>query len=161
MGLIDDDRLFDAEPRTRDIARSLYSGIRNLPLVSPHGHTEPRWYAEKERVPTWNYAAVHAYGKVRGLHEPADKRAAVAGLVACHDPQWLPEYERLSETYMSGMLNGIVAFEVEVTRLDTRWKLSQNRGRQEMELIAAELEKSADSAERATAALTRKHLVTQ
>lgn len=124
-----------------------------------HAYVSPRWYAEKERVPTWNYAAVHAYGKVRGLHEPADKRAAVAGLVACHDPQWLPEYERLSETYMSGMLNGIVAFEVEVTRLDTRWKLSQNRGRQEMELIAAELEKSADSAERATAALTRRHLV--
>jgi glucuronate isomerase len=51
MGLIDDDRLFDAEPRTRDIARSLYSGIRNLPLVSPHGHTEPRWYAENEPFP--------------------------------------------------------------------------------------------------------------
>jgi len=46
-----------------------------------------------------------------------------------------------------------------VTRIETRWKLSQNRGRREMELIAAELEKSPDSSVRALAALTRKHFV--
>jgi len=44
-----------------------------------------------------------------------------------------------------------------VTRIETRWKLSQNRSRREQELIAAELEKSPDPAERALAALTRKH----
>ena len=49
--LLDDDRLFDAEPRARAIARELYAGIRDLPLVSPHGHTDPRWYAENERFP--------------------------------------------------------------------------------------------------------------
>jgi transcriptional regulator len=56
------------------------------------------------------------------------------------------------------MLDGIVAFEITVTRLETRWKLSQNRGRREQELIAAELEKSPDSLARATAVLTRRHL---
>ena len=35
------DRLFPAEPRTRDIARGLYGGVRDLPIVSPHGHTDP------------------------------------------------------------------------------------------------------------------------
>jgi len=48
---LDEDRLFDAEPRARAIARSLYAGIRDLPLVSPHGHTEPRWYAKNEKFP--------------------------------------------------------------------------------------------------------------
>lgn len=48
MPLLDEDRLFDAEPRAREIARALYAGVKNLPLVSPHGHTEPRWYAENE-----------------------------------------------------------------------------------------------------------------
>jgi transcriptional regulator len=57
------------------------------------------------------------------------------------------------------MLEGIVNFEVAVTRVETRWKLSQNRSRREQELIAAQLEKSSDSSERALAALTRKHLV--
>jgi glucuronate isomerase len=49
--LLDDDRLFDAEPRARGIARALYAGIKDLPLLSPHGHTEPRWYAENLPFP--------------------------------------------------------------------------------------------------------------
>jgi transcriptional regulator len=56
------------------------------------------------------------------------------------------------------MLEGIVNFEITVTRIDTRWKLSQNRSGREMELIAAQLEKSPDSVEKALAALTRRHL---
>ena len=76
----------------------------------PHAYVSPRWYAEKERVPTWNYAAVHAFGKVRAFHEPEAKRAAVAKLVAHHDPQWLPDYAKLSDGYMGGMLEAIVAF---------------------------------------------------
>ena len=42
------DRLFPAEPRTRDIARALYASVRDLPIVSPHGHTDPRWFAYDE-----------------------------------------------------------------------------------------------------------------
>ncbi|MEO8202683.1 MAG: FMN-binding negative transcriptional regulator [Betaproteobacteria bacterium] len=124
-----------------------------------HAYVSPRWYAEKERVPTWNYAAVHAYGKVRAFHDAAAKRAAVARLVAHHDPLWQPEFEKLSPAYMEGMLAGIVAFEIPVERIETRWKLSQNRGRQEMELITAELEKSAYSWERDLVPLMQKHLV--
>lgn len=125
----------------------------------PHAYVSPRWYAEKERVPTWNYAAVHAYGKVRAFHEPEAKRAAVAKLVAHHDPQWLPDYEKLSPGYMAGMLEAIVAFEIPVDRLETRWKLSQNRGRQEMELITAELEKSPYGWERDLVPVMKQHLV--
>jgi glucuronate isomerase len=51
MGFIDEDRLFDAEPKARGIARELYAGIKDLPLISPHGHTDPRWYAENEPFP--------------------------------------------------------------------------------------------------------------
>ncbi|MNC96833.1 hypothetical protein D3C83_143050 [compost metagenome] len=59
------------------------------------------------------------------------------------------------------MLEGIVTFDVAVTRLETRWKLSQNRGRREQELIAAELERAGDTSVRALAALTRKHYVAE
>jgi glucuronate isomerase len=44
--ILDDDRLFPADPNTRSVARRLYSGVRDLPLISPHGHTDPRWFAE-------------------------------------------------------------------------------------------------------------------
>jgi glucuronate isomerase len=49
--LIHPDRLFPAEPAARDVARRLYAGIRDLPIISPHGHTDPRWYAEDEPFP--------------------------------------------------------------------------------------------------------------
>ena len=49
--LIDEDRLFDAEPTARAVARSLYNDIKDLPLISPHGHTDPRWYAENQPFP--------------------------------------------------------------------------------------------------------------
>jgi glucuronate isomerase len=45
------DRLFPAEPRTRDIARSLYEGVKALPIISPHGHTDPAWFALNEPFP--------------------------------------------------------------------------------------------------------------
>ena len=45
------DRLFPADTATRGIARELYAGIANLPIISPHGHTEPRWYAEDAPFP--------------------------------------------------------------------------------------------------------------
>lgn len=125
----------------------------------PHAYVSPRWYADQERVPTWNYAAAHAYGKVKLNPDRAAKHAAQRELVGAMDPEWLPKFDALRPEYVEQMLEGIVTFDVEVTRLETRWKLSQNRGRREMELIAAQLEKSGDSGERALAALTRGHLV--
>jgi glucuronate isomerase len=45
------DRLFPAEAAVREIARSLYAGVRDLPIISPHGHTDPSWFALDERFP--------------------------------------------------------------------------------------------------------------
>ena len=125
----------------------------------PHGYISPRWYEDEERVPTWNYAAVHAYGVAGIVSDRKAKWESQRRLVESLDPQWLPKFDTLREEYVDMMLDGIVNFSIPVARLETRWKLSQNRGRREMELIAAALEKSADSAERALAALTRRHCV--
>ena len=51
MPLTDPDRLFPVEPRLRDLARALYDSVKNLPIVSPHGHCDPRWFAEDARFP--------------------------------------------------------------------------------------------------------------
>ena len=51
MPLLDPDRLFPNDPATRATARRLYEGIADLPIVSPHGHTDPRWFAENEPFP--------------------------------------------------------------------------------------------------------------
>jgi glucuronate isomerase len=49
--LIHKDRLFPADPATRDVARRLYEHVERLPIVSPHGHTDPRWYAQNDAFP--------------------------------------------------------------------------------------------------------------
>ena len=127
-------------------------------FAGPHAYVSPRWYEAKERVPTWNYAAVHAYGQVRVKTDAAAKHASQRRLVGELDPEWLPKFDALRPEYVAQMLEGIVTFDIAVTRLETRWKLSQNRGRREMELIAAELDKSDDPSVRSLAALTRRHL---
>ena len=128
-------------------------------FAGPHAYVSPRWYEEEQRVPTWNYAAVHAYGVPAVVSEKSRKYESQRRLVAEMDPQWLPKFDSLSNDYVDRMLEGIVNFEIPVARLETRWKLSQNRGRREMELIAGQLARSDDSVERSLAALTRKHLI--
>ena len=125
----------------------------------PHAYVSPRLYEDAERVPTWNYAAVHAYGIPGIIFDMKEKSASQRRLIESLDPQWLPKFDTLRQEYVDQMLDGIVNFSIPVARIETRWKLSQNRGRREMELIAAALEKSTDSGERALAALTRKHYV--
>ncbi|MGP1355818.1 glucuronate isomerase, partial [Roseicyclus sp.] len=51
MALSDPDRLFPPEPRLRGIARALYDSVADLPILSPHGHCDPRWFAENARFP--------------------------------------------------------------------------------------------------------------
>ncbi len=128
-------------------------------FTGPHAYISPRWYEEKERVPTWNYTAVHAYGAVEVIADRKAKYDSQRRLIAAMDPQWLPKFDALSPKYVDMMLDGIVNFEIPVSRLEARWKLSQNRGRREMELIAAQLAASGDSVERSLADLTRKHLI--
>jgi transcriptional regulator len=128
-------------------------------FAGPHAYVSPRWYEEKERVPTWNYAAVHAYGILGINSDRESKYKSQRQLITSLDPEWLPKFDALSEEYVSRMLDGIVNFSILVSRIETRWKLSQNRGRREMELIAAELGKSRDTAERQLAELMRKHFV--
>lgn len=140
-----------ANPQWRD-----FSGQQVLVVFSgPHAYVSPRWYEETERVPTWNYAAVHAYGVPIVVSELTAKRESQRRLVASLDPQWLPKFDALDAGYVERMLGAIVVFEIPVARLETRWKLSQNRGRREMELIAEALEKGGETA---LAALTRKHM---
>jgi len=125
-------------------------------FTGPHGYISPRWYEEKERVPTWDYTAVHAYGVPQKLDDPKAKHASQRRLVEMMDPQWLPAFDALRDKYVQMMLEGIVNFRIPVSRIETRWKLSQNRGRREMELIIEALEKQGDSA---LAAVMRKHVV--
>jgi len=104
-----------------------FDGTRQALAIfsGPHAYVSPTWYATTPAVPTWNYAAVHAYGRPRVLEGLEATRDAVARLVDVHDPSW-----RLADQpaeFIAGMLRGIVAFEMPIERLEGKLKLSQNR----------------------------------
>jgi len=120
----------------------------------PHAYVSPTWYVTHPSVPTWNYAVVHAHGKAR-LTDEAELHEIVNELSAKYEAGNAPPW-KLSEqpaAYVSSMLGMIVGFEIEVERLESKFKLSQNR-RVEIERVAGRLD-AAGEAE--LAGLMREH----
>ena len=143
-----------ANPQWRDFA----PGAEVMVIFfEPHAYVSPRHYERAETVPTWNYAAVHAYGVPRLVEDRDEKHAQQAKLVALHDPEYLARFPGLPRDYIDRMLDAIVSFAIDVTRLDARFKLSQEKLPIERERIIATLEGSADSWAQETARLMREH----
>jgi len=124
-------------------------------FTEPHAYISPTNYEKAENVPTWNYIAVHVYGKARILDGIEQKAELLRHTINSFESAYLQQWEGLPEQYRLKMMNGIVAFEIEVTDLQAKKKLSQNRSEKEIENIIHSLEKSADANERKIAAQMR------
>lgn len=114
----------------------------------PHAYISPKHYQKWENVPTWNYMAVHAYGQAEIVTFEDDVyrlQAIVEELIALHEPNYQLRWDDLSDRYRDGMLRGVVGFELTVTHLEGKAKLSQNKHLSEQESIADELVKMKDS----------------
>ncbi len=121
----------------------------------PHAYISPKNYTSREVVPTWNYGTVHAYGKARILTEPDELSGVLRELIPMFDPSYAEQWSSLSESYRERMLSHIVGFEIGVTKLEAKFKLSQNRSRDEQENVIASLEATSDTAISGTARLMR------
>ncbi len=117
----------------------------------PHALVQSQWYESAPNVPTWNYAAVHAYGPVRLTEDAGTTRGIAYRLVAQHTPDMPP----IPEEYERKLLAAVVTFELRVTRLEGKYKLSQNKSETDRANVRRELAASVDEAERRTAALMR------
>lgn len=95
----------------------------------PHAYISPNWYQVRPAVPTWNYAAVHAYGTPRIVEEPAAVRALLERLARTYEQGNAKPWTLADEpdTFIAGMQRGIVAFEIPISRIEGKLKLSQNR----------------------------------
>jgi transcriptional regulator len=116
----------------------------------PHAYISPSHYEKWESVPTWNYIAVHAYGAVQLVQEEAGLLATLTGLIAATDPAYQAQWDSLPDKFRSGMLNGIVAFQITITRLEGKFKLSQNRPIDDQQRVATALANVTDTAIAAT-----------
>ncbi len=121
----------------------------------PHALVQSQWYESAPDVPTWNYAAVHADGPVRLTEDTATTRGIAYRLVAQHTPDMPP----IPEEYERRLLAAVVTFELRVTRLEGKYKLSQNKSEEDRANVRRELAASADLSERQTAALMGEAIV--
>ncbi len=101
------------------------------------GYITPNWYASKAQtgkvVPTWNYAVVHAYGRVEAMDDAEWLRRHVSELTAQQEKDESKPWAVTDapETFVDAMLRGIVGFRFAITRLEGKWKMSQNREAQD------------------------------
>ncbi len=108
----------------------------------PHAYISPSLYENKVSVPTWNYIAVHAYGVPRLLPGREERIELLEESFEVFESSFRRQWDTLPAEYRDELLDGIVAFEIELSRLEGKFKLSQNRTEGDRERIVQNLSKS-------------------
>lgn len=126
-------------------------------FTGPDAYVTPGWYAAKAEhgrvVPTWNYVAVHAYGTLRFVDEVAWLQRHLAELTDRHEAG-RPAPWAVTDApadYVAGLTRAIVGVELVVTRLEGKWKMSQNRPAADVDGVVHGLAASGSERERAVA----------
>ncbi len=106
----------------------------------PHEYVSPTWYGEPG-VPTWNYTAVHVYGRFELIEDESEHRTVLKALTARHEagnsPPWQADFDA---PLIAGMLRGTVAFNIRIATLEGKFKLSQNRSTADRRRVVEALE---------------------
>ncbi|MGO9135410.1 MAG: FMN-binding negative transcriptional regulator [Methylovirgula sp.] len=127
----------------------------------PQIYISPNYYASKKEtgkvVPTWNYVTVHAYGKIKVIDDKdwllAQLRSLTAEQEADQARPW--SVDDAPEEYIAMMLKGIVGIEIEISRIEGKWKVSQNRTAADRASVVAALSAAKDEDSHAIAALIK------
>ena len=111
----------------------------------PHAYISPRWYEAADVVPTWNYVAVHAVGRCEIVEDNEQATGILADYVA-HYERSMPNPWTIDTAtpFFRKLAKQIVAFRVDITRLEGKWKLGQNHATERREKVVRQLAKSAD-----------------
>jgi transcriptional regulator len=104
------------------------AGRETLVVFSgPHSYVSPTLYVDPLSVPTWNYIAIHAYGTLELVEDEAGKDRLLADLIYVHEPAFAEKWRAMPDEFRRSMLAGIVGFRIPITRIEGKFKLSQNR----------------------------------
>jgi len=112
----------------------------------PHAYVSPAWYAAQElAVPTWNYMAVHAYGKARILTQQ-ELELALHELVNSYESAYAQPWQlELTAAMRDKLVPAIVGFEIVIERCEGKFKLSQNRPAQDQQRVITQLAAQTDT----------------
>jgi transcriptional regulator len=149
--------------RANPLWRAFNADVEALAIFyGPAGYITPSWYPSKAQtgkvVPTWNYAAVHAYGPLRICEDVGWLRTLVTQLTARQESQRSAPWHVTDAPadYVDAMLRAIVGIEIPITRLQGKWKMSQNRLPQDRDGVMAGLEAQDNANSRALLDAMRK-----
>jgi transcriptional regulator len=117
----------------------------------PHAYISPSFYVMQHTVPTWNYTAVHVYGRPQIVGTPALKQIVLETTWKYESTMARPWKVPLSEAELDAMCKAIVGFSIEITRVEAKFKLGQNRSREDQTSMLAALQGSPDSGPRGLA----------
>jgi transcriptional regulator len=123
----------------------------------PHAYISPQWYQAERVVPTWNYVAVHAYGRLELIEDPRETLALLERTVS-HYEAAQPEPWKLADQppeFIEQLARQIVAFRIPIDRLEGKWKLNQNHPAERRERVAAVLAAAGGADEQEIASLMR------
>jgi transcriptional regulator len=112
----------------------------------PHSYISPGNYTVHESVPTWNYGAVHLYGNAKVFSSPEALQGVLHELIHTFEPAYAAQWASLDEGFRERMLKQIVGFEIEVTKMEAKFKLNQNRSREDQQNVIVSLQKAEDTA---------------
>lgn len=126
----------------------------------PHAYISPTWYETSQSVPTWNYVAVHAYGKWTPIEDQEELLRTLGDATQDYEVQgsgW--SLEAAGPAYIEGLSKAIVGFKIQITELEGKWKLSQNHSMERRQRVIEALKRQPDAASRQIAELMRETLV--
>ena len=128
-------------------------------FTGPHAYISPTWYEAEHVVPTWNYVAVHSYGRLRLVEDQPKLLEMVRRSVEVYERS-MPQPWSVDEadTFVERLLKQIVGFHIEIERIEGKWKLSQNHTVERREKVVRALRKRSDENSTAIAALMRQQL---
>ena len=120
----------------------------------PHAYVSPTWYEAEQVVPTWNYVAVHARGRIAWIHDPEELLPILRESVRVFERR-MPRPWTFDESsiFIERLLPQIVGFRMKISQLEGKWKLNQNQPSERRNKVAARLRNSPDSTSRDVAAL--------
>ncbi|WP_310191800.1 FMN-binding negative transcriptional regulator [Bacillus sp. 3255] len=124
----------------------------------PHCYISPSWYETGTSVPTWNYVAVHVYGRVQMVHDTEETLSAMQDLVVKYEASDSPyKLADVDAAYLAGLSKGVQGFRIGITRMEGKAKLSQNHPAKRQELVIQRLEQLNRENENQIAALMRQN----
>jgi transcriptional regulator len=126
-----------SNPQWEDIVNQKVLAV----FQGPHSYISPSWYETNVSVPTWNYVAVHVYGRVEIIENNEELLEDLNEMVSIFEgPNGSYQIDASNSDFVNGLMKGIIGFKLHIQKLEGKWKLSQNHSVERQGRVISNLE---------------------